>query len=525
MRNLLRICNRLAAAAVLLLAGASSLLAVNRIEVLDGRHGGTCGVGNPNAVRYSGYCGAQVTIDSGVTPAYVQDNTPANEGAYRVRFYVNAQTLSFTSGSFDVFAGYDGTDVAAGAAPTGANVLHVKVDAGSPNQLTVSALLDSAAEHSVGPLAFTNGWHSVEIEWARATAVGANNGHLNVWLDNVSQAGGSNTLDNDTRSVNLARWGFVSQVGATLSGTFRMDDYVSQRTGFIGPAPFTGGVTPGDFDGNGASDVFLHRNGSWPFFTYSTGAAAGTVVTGTAPGCVEAVGDYAGDGSVDLSQLCGGAWHFYNPNGTYNKGIWTGASASDIPAPADYDGDGATNVVLYSSGAWIFYDYATGAYLPGSSVWTGGIASPVSLDFDGDGATDFSLYAAGAWHFFNDNGTYIKGIWIGNTAGNVPVPFDRNGDGREDPVIFNGNTWHFFDYPTSTYAGGVVTPRPGGGAYTNPQPTPLDVDGDGIYELGVYEVVAGNGAWHFFSNGGAFLKTINTGAASSDHPISRRTQP
>ena len=50
--------------------------------------------------------------------------------------------------------------------------------------------------------------------------------------------------------------------------------------------------------------------------------------------------DYDGDGTADFTQLCNGAWHFYNENGSYNKGIWTGGVAGDLPVPADYDGNG-----------------------------------------------------------------------------------------------------------------------------------------------------------------------------------------
>ncbi|HEV8240602.1 MAG TPA: VCBS repeat-containing protein [Thermoanaerobaculia bacterium] len=257
-------------------------------------------------------------------------------------------------------------------------------------------------------------------------------------------------------------------------------------------------------------------------------AWAQSIVTGGGPTCIPAPGDFDGDGDIDFAQLCSGAWHFYNANGSYIKGIWTGAPQSAFPVPADYDGDGITDVVFFDAGAWHFYNYTTGTYDSARSRWTGSDPSavPVPLDFNGDGFTDKSLYSLGAWHFFNENGSYLKGIWVGNTAGNIPVPFDRDGDGDEDPVLFNNNnSWHFFDFATGAYQGGVMTPRPGGGAYTNPRPAPLDLDGDGKPELGVYEVVGGTGFWHFFSVNGTFLRTVNTGAASTDRPISRRMLP
>ena len=71
--------------------------------------------------------------------------------------------------------------------------------------------------------------------------------------------------------------------------------------------------------------------------------------------------DYDGDGMADFTQFCNGAWHFYNFDGSYLKGIWTGGVAGDLPVPADYDGDGKGDVVVYRGGAWLFLNFTTGA--------------------------------------------------------------------------------------------------------------------------------------------------------------------
>src|SRR6185436_12784939 len=89
MRNRIRIRNRLAVAAVLLLASSGAALA-NSITVP-----GSC-PGTPNDYRFAGNCGARVLLDGATTPAFVQDNTPNETAAgatYRARMYVNARGL------------------------------------------------------------------------------------------------------------------------------------------------------------------------------------------------------------------------------------------------------------------------------------------------------------------------------------------------------------------------------------------------------------------------------------------------
>ncbi|MEA2604234.1 MAG: hypothetical protein QOF89_5226 [Acidobacteriota bacterium] len=209
-----------------------------------------CATGNPNGARFSQSCGAQVSVTAGdTTAAYVQDNSPSSEGTYRARFYVNLRTLQMQSGDeLDLFRAADGADPVPPAS-SGNPVLRLVVrQAGAQKQLSAFARLDSGTELEIpGAITLPAGWRSIEIDWARATAAGANNGRLGLWVDGVAKTGLSN-LDNDTLGINYARWGTVANLDPGTSGTFRMDDFTSQRSGYIGPAlPFTDVATSNSF--------------------------------------------------------------------------------------------------------------------------------------------------------------------------------------------------------------------------------------------------------------------------------------
>jgi hypothetical protein len=213
-----------------------------------------CAAGNPNTARFSQNCGALVTLTSGDTTAsFVQDNSPSAEGTYRVRFYVNLRTLQMTDGTgFDLFAAYDGNDPTPPTVAGNAVLRLVVQQASGKKQLNVFARLNSGSESAIGaPVSLPDGWRSIEIDWAKATASGANNGHLNLWVDGRAQTGLSG-LNNDTETVNYSRWGAVAGLDAGTSGSFRLDDFASQRTGYIGPAlPFS------DVDSTGAFFPFI----------------------------------------------------------------------------------------------------------------------------------------------------------------------------------------------------------------------------------------------------------------------------
>jgi len=76
--------------------------------------------------------------------------------------------------------------------------------------------------------------HVIEIDWRAATAAGANNGGLTLWIDNVQQADLTG-VDNDTHRVDRARLGALSGVDNGTRGTYYFDAFESRRQSFIGP--------------------------------------------------------------------------------------------------------------------------------------------------------------------------------------------------------------------------------------------------------------------------------------------------
>jgi S-layer family protein len=273
-----------------------------------------CATGNPNGARFSQSCGAQVTVAAGdTTAAYVQDNSPSSEGTYRARFYVNLRTLQMQNGDeLDLFRTFDGADPVPPATSGNAVLRLVVRQTSGQKQLSAFARLDSGTELEIpGAINLPPGWRSIEIDWARATAAGANNGRLGLWVDGVAKTGLAN-LDNDTLMINYSRWGAVAGLDAGTSGTFRMDDFASQRSGYIGASlPFTDVPT------------------SSPFFPFIQGIYAAEVI----PDC--GVGSFCPESPITRKEMA--KFLLLAKNGaSYTPPACTTAMFTDVPCSHPY---------------------------------------------------------------------------------------------------------------------------------------------------------------------------------------------
>ena len=76
--------------------------------------------------------------------------------------------------------------------------------------------------------------HFIELDWRAATAAGANNGGLTLWIDGIQKQDLVN-IDNDTRRIDRARLGALTGMDAGTSGTYYFDAFESRRQSYIGP--------------------------------------------------------------------------------------------------------------------------------------------------------------------------------------------------------------------------------------------------------------------------------------------------
>jgi hypothetical protein len=161
---------------------------------------------------------------------YVQDDTPADELAYRARFY-------FNPGDFDPgeAAGAHRTRIfiAFEENPTRRLLALVLRRIGGQYSLRARVRRDDDSRFDTPFFDVTPAPHFVEVRWVRATAPGADDGIFELRIDQVLKASIS-TLDNDRSAIDFVRMGALS-IKAGASGTLYFDEFESRQEILIGP--------------------------------------------------------------------------------------------------------------------------------------------------------------------------------------------------------------------------------------------------------------------------------------------------
>ncbi len=217
--------------------------------------------------------------------------------------------------------------------------------------------------------------------------------------------------------------------------------------------------TPGDFDGDGKTDIAIWRplssgQPSGNAFFYVLNSATSTVTiedfgqTGDDP---TVIGDYNGDGKFDFAVYRAGAasgdqstWFFKTAvGGAVNYQPW--GVNGDFPAPGDYDGDGKADFAVQRNnggGTAAFWIKQTTA---GNKVQVFGTPTDVIVpgDYDGDGKTDIAVIRGSAgsinWWILRSSDSGVDFHIFGASATDFPTQGDYDGDGKTDPAVWRSS--------------------------------------------------------------------------------------
>ena len=173
-------------------------------------------------------------LDGGQSLAYVSSDHPNQEKVYRARFWIDQRQLQIVEGDAGVnnlryFLGIDQQPVTPGTAQHIVGFLTKSPD--DNNFHFIVWVGDDGGTFRNGGNIFLGGQpRQVEVQWAAASAPGANDGMVQISrVDNAAQTDGRMDLDNDEKEVDRFRAGvFANPSGLTDSYIF--DEFESFRT-------------------------------------------------------------------------------------------------------------------------------------------------------------------------------------------------------------------------------------------------------------------------------------------------------
>jgi FG-GAP-like repeat/Bacterial Ig-like domain (group 3)/FG-GAP repeat len=261
-------------------------------------------------------------------------------------------------------------------------------------------------------------------------------------------------LGNDTISVLLGNG----------DGTFTAAPYPSSE--------LPGAIAVGDFNGDGIldlavapvldegnSEVLLGKgDGTFTIAKGSFGIANGTSTSNSI-----AVGDFNGDGNLDLVETCASVddqpcnlllIQFGNGDGAFMQssgipGIPLDFSGYQSVAVGDFNGDGKPDLAVTNSGANgvnVFLNSESGFSAMAASPATGDSPTSVAaVDFNGDGKLDLAVTNSGSNNVTillgNGDGTFtLAASPSTGLAPNSLVVGDFNGDGVPDLAVANAGS-------------------------------------------------------------------------------------
>jgi len=288
---------------------------------------------------------------------------------------------------------------------------------------------------------------AIAVMWLVATAQ-AQNFQRSVFANDVSGAFAVALLDADgdfdLDAVATSMWG----------SAYLIENVAGERVTSVIWGSVSGmvrGVTAGDLDGDGDTDVVVASYGDDEFVLLENTGESGpnrfvsrTLLDGANGAWSAETGDFDGDGDLDLvvTEYRGNSVKILRNE----SGEFTLAGAASITEPfsavfADFDGDGDPDVIcgsLVSPLLWIEQG-AGGQWTPHSLGIGAGTTSIAAHDLDGDGDLDLTgaNYSTGVATWWERT---VNGFTAHALSGNLSNPrglgvADFNGDGHFDIVV------------------------------------------------------------------------------------------
>lgn len=173
-----------------------------------------------SAAALEGAWGMQAVVDDN-NAIHVTDDTPNAERHYRARFAFDPNSIRMESDNAHyILHGYSGTSALA---------VRIEFRRSSGNyQLRAALSNDGSGWKSSAWVTLGDAPHAVAFDWRAATAAGANNGGLTLWIDGARRADLTG-VDNDTRRMDRVSLGAVAGLDGGTRGRYFFDAFASER--------------------------------------------------------------------------------------------------------------------------------------------------------------------------------------------------------------------------------------------------------------------------------------------------------
>jgi hypothetical protein len=154
------------------------------------------------------------------------DDTPVDQTSFAIRFNMDINSFSMPDGTRFRFL-----EAKRGLPRTFFLVLR---RFNGQYQIQLNILVDGQIKYKSAWYTLSDEPHSIEIDWQASSADGANDGYIQLYLDDglLEEITG---LDNDTHFVSSLRIGFIGRLtGSPISGIWHVDDVATSKNGHIG---------------------------------------------------------------------------------------------------------------------------------------------------------------------------------------------------------------------------------------------------------------------------------------------------